>query len=238
MDRHAIAGSTVFVSHETYTPARGGSASAEIHALRQVFGADADAVVITNTKGFTGHAMGAGIEDVVAIKALETGIVPPVPNFKEPDPELGTLNLSTGGSLPGPVRAAAGRRIRLADRDDAAALDAGARRPPPPAGRTRLRVPDRRPGGLAALAGAGRRYGRPGSWRSCSTGCGSSTRGADRRTGPAPVAGPGRKLRRSQPAAACAVTTWPRTHRAARRTSGVPRPTTVRRAPGARPRCR
>src|SRR5439155_4798870 len=65
-----------------------------------VFGRDADAVVITNTKGFTGHAMGAGIEDVVAIKALETGIVPPVPNFKEPDPELGMLNLSTGGAYP------------------------------------------------------------------------------------------------------------------------------------------
>ena len=42
---------TVFVSHETYTPARGGSAAAEIHALRQVFGADADAIVIANTQG-------------------------------------------------------------------------------------------------------------------------------------------------------------------------------------------
>ena len=108
MDRHAIAGSTVFVSHETYTPARGGSAAAEINALRQVFGPDADAVVITNTKGFTGHAMGAGVEDVVAIKALETGSVPPVPNYKEPDPELGHLNLSPGGALSGGVRAAAG----------------------------------------------------------------------------------------------------------------------------------
>jgi acyl transferase domain-containing protein/NADP-dependent 3-hydroxy acid dehydrogenase YdfG len=100
VDRHAIAPSTVFVSHETYTPARGGSAAAEINALRRVFGSDADAVVITNTKGFTGHAMGAGIEDIVAIKALETGLVPPVPNFKEPDPELGRLNLSVGGSYP------------------------------------------------------------------------------------------------------------------------------------------
>ncbi|HEX9175217.1 MAG TPA: beta-ketoacyl synthase N-terminal-like domain-containing protein, partial [Mycobacterium sp.] len=100
VDRHAIAANTVFVSHETYTPARGGSASAEIHALRRVFGPDADALVITNTKGFTGHAMGAGIEDVVAIKALETGVVPPVPNYKVPDPELGHLNLSTGGSYP------------------------------------------------------------------------------------------------------------------------------------------
>ncbi|GIE58329.1 type I polyketide synthase [Actinoplanes octamycinicus] len=100
VDRHAIAPSTVFVSHETYTPARGGSAAAEINALRRVFGAGADSVVITNTKGFTGHAMGAGVEDVVAVKALETGIVPPVPNFKEPDPELGQLNLSTGGAYP------------------------------------------------------------------------------------------------------------------------------------------
>ena len=100
LTRHEIAPATMFVSHETYTPARGGSAAAEVNALRRVFGADADKVVITNTKGFTGHAMGAGIEDVVAIKALETGIVPPVPNFREPDPELGALNLSTGGAVP------------------------------------------------------------------------------------------------------------------------------------------
>jgi len=100
IERAKIAPHTVFVSHETYTPARGGSAAAEIHALRHVFGQVADQVVIANTKGFTGHAMGTGIEDVVAVKALETGCVPPVPNFKEPDPELGRLNLSQGGSYP------------------------------------------------------------------------------------------------------------------------------------------
>ncbi len=97
VDRSVIADDAMFVSHETYTPARGGSASAEINALRRVFGTAADRIVITNTKGFTGHAMGAGIEDVVAVKALETGIVPPVPNYREPDPELGNLNLSQGG---------------------------------------------------------------------------------------------------------------------------------------------
>ena len=97
VDRRAIAPKTVFVSHETYTPARGGSASAEINALRHVFGDAADQIVIANTKGFTGHAMGAGVEDVVAIKALETGLVPPVANFREPDPELGDLTLSQGG---------------------------------------------------------------------------------------------------------------------------------------------
>ncbi len=98
--REEIAASAMFMSHETYTPARGGSAAAEINALRHVFGAAADRVVITNTKGFTGHAMGAGIEDVVAIKALETGIIPPVPNYRVPDPDLGNLNLSKGGQQP------------------------------------------------------------------------------------------------------------------------------------------
>ena len=98
--RHEIAPQTVFISHETYTPARGGSAAAEIHALRRVFGDSADKIVIANTKGFTGHAMGAGVEDVLAVKALETGVVPPVANFKEVDPELGSLNLSKGGVYP------------------------------------------------------------------------------------------------------------------------------------------
>ena len=100
ISRRQIAPHTVFVSHETYTPARGGSASAEIHALRHVFGDAADQIVIANTKGQTGHAMGTGIEDVVAVKALETGVVPAVANFKEVDPELGTLNLSKGGGYP------------------------------------------------------------------------------------------------------------------------------------------
>ena len=100
LSRREIAAQTVFVSHETYTPARGGSASAEIHALRQVFGDVADRIVIANTKGLTGHAMATGIEDVVAVKALETGCVPPVANFKEVDPELGLLNLSKGGTYP------------------------------------------------------------------------------------------------------------------------------------------
>ena len=100
ISRREIASQTVFVSHETYTPARGGSASAEIYALRSVFGEEADRVVIANTKGLTGHAMAAGIEDVVAVKSLETGCVPPVANFKEVDPELGQLNLSKGGFYP------------------------------------------------------------------------------------------------------------------------------------------
>ncbi|MHA1504011.1 MAG: acyltransferase domain-containing protein, partial [Candidatus Heimdallarchaeota archaeon] len=97
ISRDEIAKELVFVSHETYTPARGGSASAEVDALRKTFGALTDKIVIANTKGFTGHAMGSGIEDVVAVKILEKGIVPPVANWKEQDEELGYLNLSKGG---------------------------------------------------------------------------------------------------------------------------------------------
>ncbi len=98
--RADIASRAMFMSHETYTPARGGSAAAEVNALRKVFGTAANSMLITNTKGFTGHAMGAGIEDAVAVKALETGLVPPIPNFRDEDPSIGPLNLSRGGEHP------------------------------------------------------------------------------------------------------------------------------------------
>ena len=97
VQRTAMAPKTVFVSHETYTPARGGSAAAEITALREVFGPAANRIIVANTKGFTGHPMGVGIEDVIGVKILEHQIVPPVPNLKEPDPDLGNLTLSKGG---------------------------------------------------------------------------------------------------------------------------------------------
>jgi NAD(P)-dependent dehydrogenase (short-subunit alcohol dehydrogenase family) len=44
--------------------------------------------------------MAVGIEDVIAVKILESGIVPPVPNYKEVDPDLGRLTLSRGGRYP------------------------------------------------------------------------------------------------------------------------------------------
>jgi malonyl CoA-acyl carrier protein transacylase len=103
ISRSQIAPETVFISHETYTPARGGSAAAEIHALRRVFGEQASRVVITNTKGYTGHTMGVGVEDVIATKALEYSLVPPIAHIEdgfEPDPDLGDLNLSRGGEYP------------------------------------------------------------------------------------------------------------------------------------------
>ena len=97
LDRNQMASRTVFISHETYTPARGGSAGAEVRALRHTFGSAAGRIVIANTKGYTGHPMGVGIEDAAAVRMLERQIVPPIANHRETDPELGPLNLSKGG---------------------------------------------------------------------------------------------------------------------------------------------
>ncbi|MCK4936685.1 MAG: hypothetical protein KAR84_07510, partial [Elusimicrobiales bacterium] len=97
LNKKDFAGKTVFLSHETYTPARGGSASAEVKALKKAFGEDADKVIVSNVKGFTGHSMGASLEDIVAVRSLNTGIVPPIANYKEPDPELAGITLSKGG---------------------------------------------------------------------------------------------------------------------------------------------
>jgi acyl transferase domain-containing protein/NAD(P)-dependent dehydrogenase (short-subunit alcohol dehydrogenase family)/acyl carrier protein/3-hydroxymyristoyl/3-hydroxydecanoyl-(acyl carrier protein) dehydratase len=86
----------VFISHETYTPARGGSASGEAVALKMTFGDQVKNVVVSNTKGFTGHAFGACIEDAIAIRALQKGKIPPIANYKVPDPDLEGINLSKG----------------------------------------------------------------------------------------------------------------------------------------------
>ncbi len=94
--RKELASEGIFVSHETYTPARGGSAESEVESLRHIFGADVADLVIVNTKGFTGHAMGAGIEECVAIKSMEKGIIPPIANLNEIDPNFKDLNFSKG----------------------------------------------------------------------------------------------------------------------------------------------
>ncbi|MBI3550747.1 MAG: SDR family NAD(P)-dependent oxidoreductase [Elusimicrobia bacterium] len=97
ISRRDVAAKALFMSHETHTPARGGSAAAEVTALKRTFGDDVSRIIVANTKGFTGHSMGASIEDPVAIRALVTGIVPPIANYRVPDPELAGITLSRGG---------------------------------------------------------------------------------------------------------------------------------------------
>lgn len=97
VSRHELAKNMFFMSHETYSPKRGGSSSAEIKALRSTFGESAGIIPIANTKGFTGHTMGVGVEDVVALRCLQKKRLPPIPNLRTPDPEFQDMNLSSGG---------------------------------------------------------------------------------------------------------------------------------------------
>jgi 3-oxoacyl-[acyl-carrier-protein] synthase II len=61
----------------------------ETRAIHQVFGAAAGSVAVSSTKALTGHLMGASgaLEMVVALSALESGIVPPTAHLTNPDPE-------------------------------------------------------------------------------------------------------------------------------------------------------
>jgi len=97
LSRATLAADLAYFSHEPYTPPRGGCSEAEATALRHVFGDRCGEIEVTNTKGMTGHTMGAALEDAAAAKALQHGRVPPVVNHREVDPALAGLKLSRGG---------------------------------------------------------------------------------------------------------------------------------------------
>lgn len=61
----------------------------ETKAIRMVFGADADDLIVSSTKSMHGHLLGAagGVESIAAILALRNGVAPPTINYDEPDPE-------------------------------------------------------------------------------------------------------------------------------------------------------
>jgi 3-oxoacyl-[acyl-carrier-protein] synthase II len=60
----------------------------EAATLREVFGAHADSVPVTNTKAQLGHLMGAtaGVELVTTLLILKHGLIPPCRNLDDPDP--------------------------------------------------------------------------------------------------------------------------------------------------------
>ncbi len=99
IDRNVMAPDMIFMSHETYTPARGGSSAAEVESLRRTFGEKYRDILIMNTKGYTGHAFGACIEDPVLVKCLEEGVSIPLANLTpdQIDPQFEGLQLSSGG---------------------------------------------------------------------------------------------------------------------------------------------
>lgn len=97
LDKNTFPSQTIYISHETYTPPRGGCSQTEAIALEKVFNESAKHFIVGNTKGMTGHAMGAALEEAVAAKALQFGKIPPVVNLSQLDPAFNSLNISKGG---------------------------------------------------------------------------------------------------------------------------------------------
>lgn len=61
----------------------------ETMAIKKALGDHAKKVMVSSTKGMTGHTLGAagGIEAVYSALVLKNGVVPPTINYEEPDPE-------------------------------------------------------------------------------------------------------------------------------------------------------
>jgi len=89
-------------AHGTGTPA---GDAAELAALDAVFGDRARSIPLTATKSSTGHLLGASgaVEAVVAIRTLQTGLIPPTVNLD--DPEFSDWDIVRGAARDaGPMR--------------------------------------------------------------------------------------------------------------------------------------
>lgn len=72
-------------AHGTSTPLND---KVETLGIKKVFG-DHTKVMVSSTKGHTGHLLGAAgaVEAIITVKALQDGFVPPTINYLQPDPE-------------------------------------------------------------------------------------------------------------------------------------------------------
>ncbi len=77
----------------TYINAHGTSThlndACETSAVKKALGEASKKVMVSSTKGHTGHLLGAagGVEAIVCVKAIDEGIVPPTIGYKIPDEE-------------------------------------------------------------------------------------------------------------------------------------------------------
>lgn len=77
---------TYINAHGTSTPANDRNETA---AIKSVFGEHVKDLMVSSTKGATGHGLGAagGIEAVIIAKAISEGVIPPTINYDNPDAE-------------------------------------------------------------------------------------------------------------------------------------------------------
>jgi 3-oxoacyl-[acyl-carrier-protein] synthase II len=89
--RQALADASVMPTDVDYINAHGSSTPlndpTETVAIRTVFGAHADRVPVSSTKGYYGHALGASgaFEAAIAALTLQRGWIPPTLNLDAPD---------------------------------------------------------------------------------------------------------------------------------------------------------
>ncbi len=109
--RAALADAGLSAADVDYVNAHGTSTPAgdvvEARAIREVFGADADRVMVSSTKSMVGHLLGAagGFEAVVTVLSLARGLVHPTVNVENQDPEV-RLDVVRDGAREVPLRAA------------------------------------------------------------------------------------------------------------------------------------
>ena len=79
----------------------------ETTAIKAVFGDHTQKLNISSTKSMTGHLLGAagGVEAIVTVKAIETGIIPPTINYENADPQC-DLNYTPNKAVKRPVKVA------------------------------------------------------------------------------------------------------------------------------------
>ena len=89
--KFALASSGINKDQVDYINAHGTSTplgdSAEVFAVKQLFGDDVHRLAMSSTKSCTGHALGAagGIESIACVKAIQEGVMPPTINLDNPD---------------------------------------------------------------------------------------------------------------------------------------------------------
>jgi 3-oxoacyl-(acyl-carrier-protein) synthase len=101
ISRKDIATYGMYLSHETGTngiTANAACAVTEMACLKNVFKEFSGKMLVVNSKGYTGHAMGVAFEDVLAVESLRSKQIPVIPHFKNMDPRLNSndvrLNLN------------------------------------------------------------------------------------------------------------------------------------------------
>ncbi len=79
--------------------------STETKAIKQVFGDHAYRLIVSGTKGYYGHALGASgaIEAAICALALSRGWLPPTINLERPDPQCDLDCLPGGGRTASPA---------------------------------------------------------------------------------------------------------------------------------------